>query len=280
MPDAGCPEQICGEEVMSKFPKANKSFGQHFLNSPTVIKKITSPLPEGCEAIVEVGPGPAVLTPHLKAYDKPLYVIEMDERFVELLSPVVGAENIYRQDALEFNWPAFLEEKKFNSIWLVSNLPYNVSVPLTLNFMKIPEIKSMTLMYQKEVAEKILPKDLKNSMGSLHVLMLTQFDLSHVVYAPPGAFVPPPKVDSQVLNFRRKSTPLVPLSEIESFEIFLRLMFGQRRKQLGGILRKEWGQEKTTFVMEKCSISAEIRAEALTLNQVLSLYETSSRFHS
>ena len=263
---------------MGKFPVANKSFGQHFLNSPTVIKKITSPLPEDCEAIVEVGPGPAVLTPHLATYGKPIYVIEMDERFVELLAPVVGADHIYRQDALEFNWPEFLNSKNFKALWLVSNLPYNVSVPLTLAFLRIPAITQMTLMYQKEVAQKILPNDMKNAMGSLYVLMQTQFDVSHVVYAPPGAFVPPPKVDSQVLAFKRKKTPLIPLSEIDDFEVFLRLIFGQRRKQLGGILRKEWGVEKATHSMENAGLSMEIRSEALTLNQVLKLYEIASRY--
>lgn len=265
---------------MGRFPTANKSFGQHFLNSPTVIRKITSPLPDSCDAIVEVGPGPAVLTPHLAEYKKPLFVIEMDERFVEVLTPVVGAENIFRQDALDFNWSDFLKSKNFKSIWLVSNLPYNVSVPLTLAFLRIPEITQMTLMYQKEVAQKILPNDLRNAMGSLHVLMQTQFDLSHVVYAPPGAFVPPPKVDSQVLNFKRKSIPLIPLSEIDAFETFIRLIFANRRKQLGGILRKEWGVEKATTSMEQSGLSMEIRAEALTLNQVLKLYEISSRHNS
>jgi 16S rRNA (adenine1518-N6/adenine1519-N6)-dimethyltransferase len=265
---------------MSKFPVANKSFGQHFLNSPTVIQKITSPLPENCDAIVEVGPGPAVLTPHLARYGKPLFVIEMDERFVELLSPVVGPLNIFRQDALEFNWPQFLEQHQFKSIWLVSNLPYNVSVPLTLNFLRIPQIKNMTLMYQKEVAEKILPKDLRNSMGSLHVLMKTQFELKHVVYAPPGAFVPPPKVDSQVLHFSRKDQPLIPLDKLDDFEAFLRLIFGNRRKQLGGILRKEWGVEKTTHVLATLPLNPEIRSEALSFEQVLKLYETADRFPS
>ncbi|HLT21998.1 MAG TPA: rRNA adenine N-6-methyltransferase family protein, partial [Bacteriovoracaceae bacterium] len=77
---------------MSRFPTANKSFGQHFLSSPTVINKITSPLPEGTDAIVEVGPGPAVLTPKLREYNLPFFVIEMDTRFVELLTPIVGDE--------------------------------------------------------------------------------------------------------------------------------------------------------------------------------------------
>lgn len=257
-----------------RFPMANKSFGQHFLNSPTVIQKITSPLPEGVDAIVEIGPGPAVLTPHLAKYDVPLFVIEMDERFVEILAPVVGEGNIFRQDALEFPWDEFLAKYQFRSIWLVSNLPYNVSVPLTLSFLRIPQITHMTLMYQKEVAQKILPNDPRNAMGSLHAMCLSQFELKHVVYAPPGAFVPPPKVDSQVLSFSRKHHPDIPLSQIDEYEKFLRLAFGQRRKQLGSILKNDWGAELTTTRLEKAQIDPKIRAEALTYQDVLKLFNT------
>lgn len=257
-----------------RFPMANKSFGQHFLNSPTVISKITSPMPEGIDAIVEIGPGPAVLTPHLVKYNVPVFVIEMDERFVELLSPVVGAENIYRQDALEFDWQKFLTEKGFKSIWLVSNLPYNVSVPLTLSFLRIPQITHMTLMYQKEVAQKIVPNDPRNAMGSLHALCRSQFDLKHVVYAPPGAFVPPPKVDSQVLGFKRKATPDIPLSRVDEFEKYLRLVFGQRRKQLGGILKNDWGAETALKRLSQAGLDPQVRAEALSYEDVLKLFST------
>jgi 16S rRNA (adenine1518-N6/adenine1519-N6)-dimethyltransferase len=255
-----------------KFPEANKSFGQHFLNSPTVINKITSPLPTGIDAIVEIGPGPAVLTPHLANYHLPLYVIEMDERFVEILTPIVGADHIYRQDALLFDWESFLNKHDYKSIWLVSNLPYNVSVPLTTSFLRIPEIKHMTLMYQKEVAQKILPNDPRNAMGSLHALTLSQFELKHVVYAPPGAFVPPPKVDSQVLGFKRKETPEIQLTQIDEFEKYLRLIFSQKRKQLGGILKNQWGEEETKRKLQLAEIDSKVRAEALTYAQVLKLF--------
>lgn len=258
---------------MSRFPLANKSFGQHFLSSPSVINKITSPLPEGTDGIVEVGPGPAVLTPKLKEYNLPFYVIEMDIRFVELLSPIVGSENVFNQDALEFNWNEFLQKTNLQNIWLVSNLPYNVSVPLTLSFLRIPQIKNMTLMYQKEVADKILPKDIKNSMNSLHVMCKGQFELKHVVHAPPGAFVPPPKVDSTVLHFSRKETPDIALNEIDAFEKMIRLAFSQRRKQLAGILKGEWGAELTQKVLETAKVSAQIRSEALSYEDVISLYQ-------
>jgi 16S rRNA (adenine1518-N6/adenine1519-N6)-dimethyltransferase len=262
---------------MGRFPTANKSFGQHFLNSPTVIKKITSPAPEEIDCIVEIGPGPAVLTSHLAKHEVPIYVIEMDERFVELLEPIVGADKVFRQDALLFDWKSFLEKTGFKSIWLVSNLPYNVSVPLTLAFLRVSEITHMTLMYQKEVAEKILPKDPRNSMGSLHVLNLTQFELSHVAYAPPGAFIPPPKVDSQVLHFRRRKTPDLALDRIQEFESFLRLAFGQRRKQLGGILKKEWGAETALRCLKATELDPQVRAESLSYKQVLQLFEAYSR---
>jgi 16S rRNA (adenine1518-N6/adenine1519-N6)-dimethyltransferase len=262
---------------VSRFPQANKSFGQHFLSSQTVIQKITSPLPAGTEAIVEVGPGPAVLTPKLAAHGKPVFVIEMDERFVELLSPVVGATNVFRQDALEFNWPQFLSGHDFASIWLVSNLPYNVSVPLTLSFLRIPAIRHMTLMYQKEVAEKILPREARNSMGSLLSLCASQFEVRHVVHAPPGAFVPPPKVDSQVLHFARRERPLVALEEIDAFEAFLRTVFAQRRKQLGGILRASWGAARADATLASANVGPSIRAEALTLQDVLNLFRAYSQ---
>lgn len=257
-----------------RFPMANKSFGQHFLNSPSVITKITSPVPEGIDAILEIGPGPAVLTPHLAKYNVPVFVIEMDERFVELLSPVVGPDRIYRQDALEFDWPKFLSEQGFKSIWLVSNLPYNVSVPLTLSFLRIPEITHMTLMYQKEVAQKILPNDPRNAMGSLHAMCLSQFELKHVVYAPPGAFIPPPKVDSQVLGFKRKAQSDIPLSEIDKFEKYLRLVFGQRRKQLGGILKNDWGAEVAMKRLTEAGLDPQVRAEAISYQDVLRLFGT------
>jgi len=260
---------------MSRFPEANKSFGQHFLSSPTVIKKITSPLPENTDAIVEIGPGPAVLTPFLNEYHLPFFVIEMDERFVELLAPIVGADHVFRQDALLFDWKEILGKNDFKNIWLVSNLPYNVSVPLTLCFLRIPQIQSMTLMYQKEVAEKILPKDPRNSMGSLHALLMSQFEISHRVYAPPGAFVPPPKVDSQVLHFKRRAQPLIEFEKVDAFEAFLRLSFGQRRKQLGGILRKEWGAEKADRALSSAGLDPQIRAEALSMDDVLKLFRAS-----
>lgn len=257
---------------MSRFPVADKKFGQHFLHAPNVIEAITRDIPEDCDAIIEVGPGPAVLTPLLKKHNKPTFVFEMDKRFYEILSDVVGIENVIMGDALTIDFEAFLKAKKLENAWLVSNLPYNVSVPLTLAFMRTPRIKRMTLMYQKEVAEKFLPRSGKNTMSSLHSLANIFFKTSRVVDVPPGAFQPPPKVMSQVLRFDRLTTPLVDLKDWDKLETFMRLIFQNRRKQLKGLLKELTSETELAEFFRSHQIPETIRSEALTSSQVLLLW--------
>lgn len=264
---------------MSRFPTADKRFGQHFLHSPQVIRAITSDVPVGCDAIIEVGPGPAVLTPHLKAHGLPLYAFEMDKRFTEVLQEVLVAGHLTLTDALTVDWNDFLCQKGHRCAWLVSNLPYNVSVPLTLSFMRSPAIARMTLMYQKEVAEKFLPRAGKNTMSSLAALAGIFFHTERVVDVPPGAFQPPPKVMSQVLRFQRKEASLVPLEQWEPLEEFLRVVFQNRRKQLQGVLKGRIPSSELSALFERLQLPPGVRAEALDLPQLLSLWQLDRQRH-
>lgn len=129
---------------MSKLPRAKKHLGQHFLKDQNVITKITKDWCEECDIIIEVGPGPGVLTKKLAAIGKPLYLIEKDESMQDfLLEHVPENSNIFFQDALKFNWPKFLSDNELldKKIWLVSNLPYNVGTVLFTQFMKVKEIQ-------------------------------------------------------------------------------------------------------------------------------------------
>jgi len=178
-------------------------------------------------------------------------------------------------DALNINLSDFYKEKKIDgkSIWLVSNLPYNVASPLLINFLQSPEIKFMTLMFQKEVADKVFPfATSKNFMSSLLVLSQSYFDCKLLCKVPPGAFAPPPKVDSAVLSMIRRDSPLVPLKEFHKLEKFLRILFSQKRKQLGGVLKSTFEPNRIALAFEQLGIPLSIRAEALTLEQVLELY--------
>ena len=262
-----------------ELPRADKSLGQHFLRDQNVIRKITSDFPGDIEAIVEIGPGPGILTEFLalRATEEnlPFSVIEKDERFPEYLRQFISDDQILLTDALALNLTDYFIDRKVagKKVWLVSNLPYNISTPLLINFIKAPDIQRMTLMFQKEVADKVLPfSTTKNFMGSLHALTMAYFDCELLLKVPPGAFAPPPKVDSAVLSMVRKNEPLVPLHEFNAYEKFLRTLFAQKRKQLGGLLKSSFPQPLIESTFSELNIPLTIRAEALTLDQVLSLY--------
>jgi len=264
---------------MSKLPVANKNLGQHFLTSEKVINKICENFASECDIIVEVGPGPGILTEKLSKLEKPLYVIEKDKRFEEKLKEFVKKENIFMLDALKFSWSKFnrvnkLEGKK---IWLVSNLPYNVGTVLYTNFLEIPSIQYMTLMFQKEVGQKTYIRELKNQMNGLLFLSTNYFHSKQLIKVPPGCFSPPPKVDSVVVSYERKENPEVSIEDFKELNSFLRLAFGMKRKQLFKVLKARFQVEQLDQAYKKHQIPLSIRAEALTIEQVLNLYKELSQ---
>ena len=261
---------------MNKLPRANKTLGQHFLRDEKIISSICSDFANECDVIIEVGPGPGILTQGLSQIGKPLYVVEKDERFPELLVDWVDQEKIYLTDALEFDWQKFFEDNDLldKKIWLVSNLPYNVSAPLTLKFIQMENIKWMTLMYQREVADKICPIDTRKGkqMNSLFTLGQSYFDVGLFLKVPPGAFNPPPKVDSAVLSFTRIEEPKVPLAEFKKLEKFARILFQMKRKQVFKVLKSAYPAEKLEEAFQEVGIERTARAESFNLEKVQLLY--------
>lgn len=256
---------------MGQLPKANKDLGQHFLRDQKVIQTITEDWKDQYDIIVEVGPGPAVLTKHLQHMEAPLYLIEKDTRFVELLEQTTSKENIFIQDALEFEWNKFITDNKLQDkkIWVVSNLPYNVGTILFTQFLQIPQIQFMTLMFQKEVGDKTYLRQAKNQMNGLLFLSLNYFESKQLIKVLPGAFSPPPKVDSVVVSYTRKDSPQVSIEEYEKLNKFTRTLFSQRRKQIGGILKK--GYPQVHFQVQS-EATLKKRAEALDLAEVYQLF--------
>jgi 16S rRNA (adenine1518-N6/adenine1519-N6)-dimethyltransferase len=258
-----------------ELPSTDKSLGQHFLRDQNIIQQICCDFKDKAEAIVEIGPGPGILTEHLAELGLPYFVIEKDSRFEVYLEQFLKTEQIWMGDALQVHLSRYFEEKGISGkkIWLVSNLPYNIATPLLVNFLQAPEIAYMTLMFQKEVADKVFPfATTKNFMNSLLVLCQSFFECDLLTKVPPGAFAPPPKVDSAVISFTRRETPLVPLSEFRTLEKFLRQMFSQRRKQLGGVLKSNFPVEKIKESFQALGIETTLRSEVLTLPQVIELY--------
>ena len=258
-------------------PKANKHLGQHYLNNEMTINNICCDFDGKYDLILEIGPGPATLTKNLVNKNTPLVLIEKDTRFTEILNELKPQPIIYNEDALKFNIDEKLEELNTKKAWLVSNLPYNVGTPIMIKFMQVPQIQYLTLMFQKEVAQKVyLPlfgeKRIKKEMNSLHALINNYFVISLLQKVPPGQFSPPPKVDSAVISLEKRSDPLVSWEEFTRYETFLRKIFSNRRKQLGSVLKNFYDKNLVVNSFTKLNIDISRRAETLTFDEVVQIY--------
>lgn len=265
----------------NSFPRANKRLGQHFLKDPNIIQTICEDFRKEAQVILEIGPGPGSLTAVLARKNLPLFVVEKDPRFLSQLESFLDPDHMVREDALKISWEDFLRERQLLSlkIWLVSNLPYNVGVPLFIRFLQCAHFPFLTLMFQEEVARKILGEVGKhdNDMNSLRALAQTYFETNLLCRVGPRAFVPPPKVKSMVISFRRRDKPEIPLEEFKSFEKFLRALFQFKRKFLVKGLRPLYSQEKIDKALHLCHISPKARAEVLELSQIHGLYKDLSQ---
>ncbi|HVY85113.1 MAG TPA: 16S rRNA (adenine(1518)-N(6)/adenine(1519)-N(6))-dimethyltransferase RsmA [Caulobacterales bacterium] len=217
---------------------ANKGLGQHFLLDMNITRRIAREAGEiAGKAVIEVGPGPGGLTRALlEAGADPLIVIEKDARFLPLLEPLIawsgGRLRIVQGDALELDEAALLQGATAS---LVSNLPYNVGTPLLVKWLKAGAWRGpMTLMFQREVAERIVAKPGGDAYGRLAVLTQARCEARIAFTIPARAFTPPPKIDSAVVRLIDRADPYPHLDALEQVTA---AAFGQRRKMLRSALK-------------------------------------------
>ena len=251
---------------------AKKSFGQHFLLDLNVTRKIVRLAgPFEGRAVIEVGPGPGGLTRALLESDAgSVVLVEKDPRFLPLLSELdtpefggSGRLKIVEGDALKVREAELVD----GPTHLVSNLPYNVGTPLLIKWLTGPWTPyALTLMFQKEVAERIVAAPGEDAYGRLAVISQAVSEARLVMHLPAAAFTPPPKVASAVVH-------LVPRPDRPDAETLKRLervtaaAFGQRRKMLRSSLKTLGG----AALCEAAGISPEDRAEVIDLAGFLRL---------
>ena len=220
--------------LLSSSHRPRKRFGQHFLHDPGVIRRIVEVIaPAADDFIVEIGPGQGVLTLPLAERVKHLEVIEIDRD----LAAALPAERIkvHVADALEFDFGVFPK-----GVRIVGNLPYNISTPLLFHLARFSErVRDMHFMLQLEVVDRMVAKHSTPQYGRLSVMLQTRFTMQKVLRVGPGAFRPPPKVDSAVVRMVPLGTPLGCDEKI--FEQVVREAFSARRKTLRNALSLEPG---------------------------------------
>lgn len=253
--------------------RARKALGQHFLFDPDILRRTALAAgPVEGRTVIEVGPGPGGLTRAiLDAGAQSLTCVEADARFADGLRTWPEAKDdrlsIIEKDARKVAWENLpTVTASASPAMIIANLPYNVGTPLLVNWLKAgPWRGEMALMFQKEVAERVCASPGERHYGRLAVLTAAVCE-AHIAFTlPPGAFNPPPKVDSAVAVFRPLHAD-ARYGDLASLEKVTTAAFGQRRKMMRASLRSLAKTVKldTVHWLESCNIDPTARAETLS----------------
>jgi 16S rRNA (adenine1518-N6/adenine1519-N6)-dimethyltransferase len=244
-----------------------KRFGQHFLTDRSILRRIVELAGITAEdTVVEIGPGAGALTRELAAVAKNVTAIEIDKDLIpRLRADMPSNVAIVEGDALEVAFPA-------GRFHLVGNLPYNIATPLFKRFIEHRHnIEDITVMIQKEVADRLASRPGGSDYGPLSVLIQYYADVRVGFTVPPGAFHPRPKVDSAVVRLDWKPGVWID----QAFTDFVHRTFSSRRKKLVNNLLQIFPSMKRDDIlarMVKAGIEANARPEALTVEQFLRVY--------
>ena len=250
------------------------ALGQHFLRDQAVAHAIVDLVaPTERDVVVEIGPGDGALTTLLAGRAGRLIALEVDPALAAALRARLPAAEVLDADARSWNY-AELGAPAGGRVLIVGNLPYSVGKPILAALIAArTAIDEMTLMLQREVAERVAAAPGSKTYGSLSVFSQLHWDVRVALRVPPGAFRPPPKVDSAVLHLRVLREPRVPLRDSRRFEAVVRAAFAQRRKMLGNALGAGLGLP--VDVVRKAAAAAGVdltrRAETLTLSEFAAL---------
>lgn len=260
---------------------SKKSLGQNFLFNPSTIDKILEKAKVTSEdKILEIGPGPGVMTEALLKKAAQVVVVEKDHRFASLLRERLesaGHFTLIEGDFLETQLSEILHEG--SAKWkVVANLPYNIATEVIFRLLDHPELfQALYLMVQKEVAERLVarpetsnPKD----YGVLSVMSQIRSDNRIVMRLPPGAFSPPPKVHAAIVEFQISERIRYPIRDLALFKSVVRAAFAQRRKMIRNTLRlglPQWSEEALVQALETAGIKPADRAETVSIDHFVRL---------
>ena len=252
---------------------AKKSLGQNFLFDLNLTYKIArTGVPLEGQVVLEIGAGPGGLTRALLDEGaKHVIAVETDRRCIaaleELAACAEGRLTLVVADALELDEYS-LSPKPSR---IVANLPYNISTPLLFKWLdRLDLFQNMTLMFQKEVAERIVAQPGSKAYGRLSVMVQWLCVANASFELPARAFIPAPKVTSTVLSLQSRPVPMAPAKK-ENLEAVVAATFGQRRKMLRGSLKQITDQPE--ILLRSANLDPTLRPEALSIAQFCALAE-------
>lgn len=266
-------------EIQEKWnASTKKSFGQNFIVEPGVVDKIArSAVLSDDGVVIEIGPGIGALTQYLCEYTKRVIAFEIDPRFPEILKTEIGSDHleVILQDFLEVDVNALLEPfaQTNTPVYFASNLPYYITTPILFKLFEASQpIAAITVMMQKEVADRFMAKVGSKEYNALSVITQYRCDLKRIMDVNRNVFWPSPNVGSTVLQFTFKTDK--PAIDEAKFVELVKACFVQRRKTILNNLQQWIGDKaKATALLEKAGMEPSLRAQQLGVEDFLHLYD-------
>ena len=255
--------------------KFSKSLGQNFLIDDSVLNDIVKGADVNEEDfVIEIGPGVGTLTAHLLNKAKKVTSIELDNDLIPILKEELGDNehfSLIHNDALKVDFNEIIGDEK--SVKLVANLPYYVTTPIIVNLLKNGyNFKSLTIMIQKEVAERIDAEPNCKEYGALSLLVQYYCNTKIVRKVAPSSFIPRPKVESIVIRLDRLEKPRVEVTDEKFMFELIRNSFNMRRKTLwNGVKNIGINKDDLKKAFEEAGIDPKRRGETLSLEEFAAL---------
>lgn len=280
MANLGIPQNTI--EILQKYHfNFQKKYGQNFLIDTTVLDRIIGAAEitrEDC--VLEIGPGIGTMTQYLAERAGWVVAVEIDRNLIPILEETLSAyENvtIINEDILKVDVNRIVRERNGGRpIKVVANLPYYITTPIIMGLFesRVP-LKSITIMVQKEVADRMQVGPGTKDYGALSLAVQYYAKPEIVANVPPNCFIPRPGVGSAVIRLTRYEEPPVRVRDEKKMFALIRASFNQRRKTLvnglGNAAELHLSKEQVTQALEKLQLSPTVRGEALTLEQFAEL---------
>lgn len=259
----------------------SKALGQNFLINPSVCPRMA----ENCGAdentgVIEIGAGIGVLTAELAKRAKKVVSIELDTRLLPVLEETLGEFDnveIVNADIMKTDLHALIKEKfQGMDVVVCANLPYYITSPIITMLLeeKLP-IKAITVMIQKEAADRLSTPVGSRDSGAITVCTNYYAEVKHLFNVSRGSFMPPPNVDSTVIKLQIRPEPAVKVSDEKKFFRMVKAAFAQRRKTAVNSIASGMGLSKNQVAeaLQNCGLDINVRAEKLTMEELATLSE-------
>ncbi|WP_029323665.1 16S rRNA (adenine(1518)-N(6)/adenine(1519)-N(6))-dimethyltransferase RsmA [Butyrivibrio sp. AE3004] len=279
MPTLGC---VSGTRaVIEKYNLCiQKKFGQNFLIDDSVLSKtVEAASVSKDDTVLEIGPGIGTMTQYIAEKAGKVIAIEIDKMLIPILSDTLSSYNnikVINEDVLKVDINKIVQEENDGKpIKVVANLPYYITTPIIMNLLEneLP-IESITVMVQKEVADRIATSPGSKDYGALSLAVQFYTEPTMVQIVPPHCFIPQPGVDSAVIHLKCHKNPPVDVIDSKFMFSVIRSAFAQRRKTLSnGVANGNIGitRDQVVAALEQMNLNPSIRGEKLSLQDFATL---------